>query len=81
MNKVNVPREPHAWYTPGQIFSWLQQQRYRVFNVRYDDHWYIVEARDHDNQWVALKVDPKTRTVFTWKLLAHNSIPHGEQIA
>ncbi|MGD9851105.1 MAG: hypothetical protein AB7T38_07550 [Nitrospirales bacterium] len=80
MNNRYIAGRFQAWYTPGQIFSWLQQQRYQVFNIQYDDHWYIVEARDYDGQLVTLKVNPTTRMVCTWKLLAHHSISiaHGE---
>ncbi|HNP60449.1 MAG TPA: hypothetical protein PKM72_06385 [Nitrospirales bacterium] len=67
MNHLYMPGETHAWYTPGQIFTWLQEQRYQVFSILYDDQWYVVEARDSDGTWVELKVTPKTRTIFAWK--------------
>ncbi|GJL69536.1 MAG: hypothetical protein NPIRA06_21710 [Nitrospirales bacterium] len=69
MNHLYMPGETHAWYTPGQIFTWLQEQRYQVFSILYDDQWYVVEARDPGGTWVELKVTPKTRTIFTWKFL------------
>lgn len=69
MNNLYIPGRSHAWYTPGQIFTWLQQQHFQVFSILYEDHWYVVEARDPDGTWVELKVTPKTRTIFTWKFL------------
>lgn len=81
MNNRYMAGGTQAWYTPGQIFSWLQQERYQVFHIRYDEHWYIVEARDYDGQRVTLKVNPTTRMVYTWKFLANRSfsIPSVEE--
>ena len=69
MNNWCIPDRSHGWYTPGQIFTWLQQQHFHVFSILYEDHWYVVEARDPDGTWVELKVTPKTRIIFTWKFL------------
>jgi hypothetical protein len=69
MNQLYLPPIPQAWCTPGQIFIWLQQQRYQVYWIQYDDQFYTVKARDPGGPYVELKVSPKTRTVFTWKLL------------
>ncbi|WP_342348547.1 hypothetical protein [uncultured Nitrospira sp.] len=69
MSNFYMPGGTHAWYTPGQIFTWLQEQRYQVFSILYDDQWYVVEARDPEGTWVELKVTPKTRTIIAWKFL------------
>lgn len=69
MNNLYMLDGTHTWYTPGQIFIWLQQQRYKVFSILYDNQWYVIEARDPDGIWVELKVTPNTRTIFTWKFL------------
>lgn len=69
MNNLDIPRGIHAWYPPGQIVGWLQQQRYQVYSIVYDDQWYMVEARDPDGAWVELKIAPNTKTIFTWKFL------------
>lgn len=69
MYNFYMPGRTHPWYTPGQIFTWLQQQHFQVFSILYEDHWYVVEARDPNGTWVELKVTPKTRIIFTWKIL------------
>lgn len=69
MNNSYMPGRTRAWYTPGQIVTWLQQQHFQVFSILYEDHWYVVKARDPDGTWVELKITPKTRTIFTWKFL------------
>ena len=69
MNNLYMSGGTHAWCTRGQIFSWLQQQRYQVFSILYDGQWYEVEALDPDGTWVELKVTPNTGTILTWKFL------------
>jgi len=67
MNTPLVSQETQTWHTPGQIFSWFQQQHYRVFVIQFEDCFYRVQAQDPDGTWIELKVDPKTKTAITWK--------------
>ncbi|WP_447970243.1 PepSY domain-containing protein [Nitrospira sp. M1] len=63
-------RQP--WHSPGEIVEGLQRQHYHVYAIECEDHWYAVNAYDPQGAQVELKVNPKTREIFSWIIRSPN---------